>query len=57
MSENIPPLEPAEEPKKNNKTLIIIIVAVVVVCCCCVAIGVLGWTFGDQLMSQLGVYY
>ncbi|MBN1304262.1 MAG: hypothetical protein JXA13_07490 [Anaerolineales bacterium] len=55
MSENIPPVEPVQEPKKN-KTLIIIIVAVVLVCCCCTAIGVLGWNFGDQLLSQLGVY-
>ena len=55
MAENmeIPPLD---EPKKNNKTLIIVIVALVVICCCCVALGALGWNFGDQIMYELGLY-
>jgi hypothetical protein len=55
MAENMgtPPLE---EPKKNNRTLIIVIVVLLVLCCCCVALGVLGWNFGDQIMYELGLY-
>ena len=55
MEENMgtPPLE---EPKKSNKTLIIVIVVLVVLCCCCIAIGALGWQFGDQVMNMLGIY-
>lgn len=45
-----------EEPKKNNRTLIIVVAVVVVLCCCCIVVGALGWQFGDQIMSQLGVY-
>lgn len=60
MEENnveIPPIEEAvEEPKKDNKKLIIIIAVVVVLCCCCVAIGALGWNFGDQILYELGLY-
>ena len=57
MEENMemPPVE-GEEPKKDNKNLIIIIVVVAVLCCCCVAIGTLGWQFGDQIMYELGLY-
>jgi len=43
------------EPKKTNKTLIIAVVVVLVLCCCCVAIGALGWTFGDQIIEALGM--
>ena len=59
MAENMemPPVEElAEEPKKDNKTLIIVIVALVILCCCCVAVGALGWNFGDQILYELGLY-
>jgi hypothetical protein len=57
MAENMemPPVE-GEDPQKDNKKLIIIIAVVVVLCCCCVAIGTLGWQFGDQIMYELGLY-
>jgi flagellar basal body-associated protein FliL len=55
MDENMG-MPPVEEPKKNNRTLIIVIVVLAVLCCCCVAIGVLGWNFGDQIMYELGIY-
>ena len=55
MNENME-MPPVEEPKKDNKKLIIIIGVVAVVCCCCVAIGALGWQFGDQIMYELGLY-
>ncbi len=50
------PFPPVEEKKKKNTTLIIIIVVLLVLCCCCVALGVLGYQFGDQIMQSLGVY-
>jgi hypothetical protein len=54
---NEPTFEPAplpvEEPKKSNKTLIIAVVVVLVLCCCCACIGVLGWTFGDQILQSI----
>ena len=59
MAENMemPPVEElSEEPKKDNKTLIIVIVALVILCCCCVAVGTLGWNFGDQILYELGIY-
>ena len=44
-----------EPPKKNNTTLIIVIVVVLLlVCCCCVALGYAGWTYGDQILMELG---
>jgi len=46
----------AEEPANKNRTLMIVIVVLVVLCCCCIVIGALGWQFGDQIMSQLGIY-
>ncbi len=55
-----PPPMPAGMPgapeKKSNKTLIIILViaAVLLLCCCCVIVGALGWTYGDQLMQEIG---
>ena len=39
---------------KSNKTIIIVVVVVLVLCCCCLAIGALGWTFGDQIIEALG---
>ncbi len=47
------PLTP--EAPKSNKTLIIVVVVVLVLCCCCLAIGALGWTFGDQIIEALGL--
>lgn len=55
MADNME-LPPLEEPKKNNKTLIIVIVVVVILCCCCAAFAALGWSFGDQIMYELGIY-
>ena len=55
MEENMG-MPPLEEPKKSNKTLIIVIAVVVILCCCCIALGALGWTFGDQIMYELGLY-
>lgn len=44
-----------ETPKNNSKTIIIAVVAaLLIVCCCCLAISVLGWTFGDQIIEALG---
>ena len=54
MAENME-IPPVEEPQKNNRTLIIVIVALVVICCCCVAIGLVGWNFGDQIIYELGL--
>ncbi|HOU14167.1 MAG TPA: hypothetical protein PKZ84_13730 [Anaerolineae bacterium] len=46
---------PAPE-KKNRTWLIIIIVAVVLLLCCCVvAAGYLLWTYGDQILYELGL--
>lgn len=39
-----------DEPKKSNTGLIIAVVAAVVLCCCCLMI-ILGWQFGDQILS------
>ncbi len=52
---NAPVTPIAPEPKKSNTTTIIIIVVVVVLllCCCCAVVGYLGYTYGDQLLSQL----
>ncbi|MFZ5808300.1 MAG: hypothetical protein ACOY16_03370 [Chloroflexota bacterium] len=50
------PFPPVEEKKKKNTTLIIVLVVLLVLCCCCVALGVLGYQFGDQIMQSLGVY-
>ena len=43
-------------PKKNNTVLIVVIVLVVLCCCRAVAAG-LAYQFGDQILSQLGIYY
>lgn len=43
-------------PKKNNTVLIVVIV-LVVLCCCCAVVGGLAYQFGDQILSQLGIYY
>lgn len=52
------PLTPAEPPKKSNTTVIIIVavVAFLLICCCCGLVSIL-WTYGDQIMSELGLYY
>jgi hypothetical protein len=55
MAENME-MPPVDEPQKSNKTLIIVIVVLVVLCCCCLAIGTIGWQFGDTLMYELGLY-
>jgi len=44
---------PEAAPKKNNTTLIIAIVAVVLICCCCACLATIGWTMGDQILSEL----
>ncbi len=44
-------------PKKRNTTWIIIAVVVLVLCCCCALTLYLGYTYGDQILQQLGVYY
>jgi hypothetical protein len=50
------PLDPTmTAPKKNNNTIIIIAVVAVVLCCCCIAVLVLGYQFGDQILESLGV--
>ncbi|HQE94120.1 MAG TPA: hypothetical protein PLH19_15575 [Anaerolineae bacterium] len=43
-------------PKKKNKTLIIIIVIAVVLLLCCLggAAVYLLWTYGDQILQELG---
>ncbi len=46
------PLPP--EAPKSNKTIIIVVAVVLVLCCCCLAIGALGWTFGDQIIEAFG---
>jgi len=47
----------APEPKKSNTTtiIIIVVVAIVLLCCCCAVVGYLGWTYGDQLISGMGI--
>lgn len=47
------PLPP--EAPKSNKTIIIVVVVVLVLCCCCLAVGALGWTFGDAIIEALGM--
>jgi len=44
-------------PEKKNRTLIIVIVVVaVLLLCCCVAVaGWLLWTYGDQILYELGL--
>lgn len=43
-----------ETPPKNNKNIIIAVVAaLLILCCCCLVIGVLGWTYGDQIIEAL----
>jgi hypothetical protein len=51
-----PPIEtaPAGEPKSKKTTWIIIAIIIVLLCCCCIAIVVLGYTYGDQIIEQLG---
>jgi hypothetical protein len=52
----LPP--PVDVPKKRSNTaLIIIIIVLVVLCCCCLAIGSIGWSFGDSILNSLGIYY
>ena len=47
-----------EPPKSNTKKIVLIVVIVLVVLCCCCAISTsLLYTFGDQLMSAMGVTY
>ncbi len=41
------------EAPKSNKMLIIAVVVVLLLCCCCIAIGALGWTFGDAIIESL----
>lgn len=41
------------ETPKSNKTIIIAVVVVLVLCCCCLAIGALGWTFGDAVIEAM----
>ncbi len=55
MNEPVGTPEPVV-PKKNNTVLIVVIV-LVVVCCCCVAITALGYNFGDDILSLIGVSY
>lgn len=50
------PISPGEPQKKNTTVIIIAVVAVVVLCCCC-ALLVGGYTFGDQILEALGIYY
>lgn len=60
MNEPVGTPAPAPEPvapKKKNTTWIIIAVVVVVLCCCCAAAGYLAWTYGDQILNQIGIYY
>jgi hypothetical protein len=39
----------------NNRAVIIAVVVVVLLCCCCLAVGVIGWFFGDAIVEQLGL--
>lgn len=54
MADNLE-MPPAEEPSNNNRTIIIVVAVLAILCCCCVAIGVLGWNFGDQILYELGI--
>ena len=47
------------EPPQNNtkKIVLIVVIVLVVLCCCCVVSTGLLYTFGDQLMSAMGVTY
>jgi len=47
---------PSAAPAKKNNTVLIVVVVLLVLCCCCAVIGGLGWQFGDQIMTQLGLY-
>lgn len=50
----------SEPPKKKNTTLnvviIILIILFLITLCCCVS-GYLLWTYGDQLLTGLGITY
>ncbi len=49
------PMPPAP-PKKNKTLLIIIIVAILLLLCCCVIVaGYLLYTYGDQILYELGL--
>jgi hypothetical protein len=48
---NETPMTPAE-PKKSNTGLIIGVVVAVVLCCCCL-LAVLGWFYGDAIISNM----
>jgi len=57
----IPPLDNSytEPPKKKNTVMIIAIVVVVLLCCCCAVGALLAyglWTYGDELIDNLGVF-
>jgi len=47
----------APPPQKKNNTVIIIIVVVVLLLLCCCAVGAIWalWTYGDQIMYELGL--
>jgi hypothetical protein len=49
------PIPEIEPKKKSNTVLIISIVAVVLICCCCACLATFGWTFGDQILYELGI--
>ncbi len=48
---------PAQPPaKKNNTTIIIIVVVVLLLLCCCAGAAIWAlWTYGDQIMQELGL--
>jgi hypothetical protein len=60
MTDNFGSPAYSEPPKKKNTALtvalIILAVLFVITLCCCVS-GYLLWTYGDQLLSNLGITY
>lgn len=50
-----PPVDsgPAGAGNNRNRNIMIAVVAIVLLCCCCLALGYIGWTYGDSILSQI----
>ncbi|HOT92127.1 MAG TPA: hypothetical protein PLJ78_08005 [Anaerolineae bacterium] len=46
---------PAPPKKKNTLLIIVIVAAVLLLCCFCAVAAWLLWTYGDQILYQLGL--
>jgi len=51
----MPVMPEGEQPKKKTKVWLIVLIVAIVLCCCCGAVVALGFNFGDQIISTLGL--